>query len=275
MRVIDEEPGGRGSWTSLVFPTYNPGPLLERTWKEVANFLKMPVSRNWEILYVCDGCTDGSAERLEMFARSDPARVRVLSYRPNRGKGYALRRGLEAARGQWRIFTDVDLAYGFDDVLRLAETLWSGADVAIATRTHPESRLRIHPQLLGYLYRRHLQSRAVSLLIRSILPVAQRDTQAGLKGMSAPAAARILPHMRSEGFAFDCELLTACARLGMTVTEVPVCVRHEDTVSSVSLSKLFCLFRELWRIRQNWRDVPAASSMQLDRSVAPEHRHAA
>ena len=54
----------------------------------------------------------------------------------------------------------MDLAYGFDDVLRLAEVLWGGADVAIASRTHPESRLSVPVRLQGYAYRRHLQSGA-------------------------------------------------------------------------------------------------------------------
>src|ERR1700693_2047626 len=116
---IREEP----VW-SLVLPAYNPGPVVDRTWPEVARFLDCQTER-WEVLFVCDGCTDGAAERLSRLTRSAADRVRVLSYAPNRGKGYAVRRGLEAARGHWRIFTDVDLAYGFEDILRVAATLRS------------------------------------------------------------------------------------------------------------------------------------------------------
>src|SRR5438876_862745 len=122
MHARNLERGRDRPLASLVFPTYNPAAFLDRTCAEVARFLRA-ASGNWEAWFVCDGCTDGSVARLEDWARSDPQRIHVLSYAPNRGKGYAVRRGLAAARGQWRIFTDVDLAYNFDDVERLADTL--------------------------------------------------------------------------------------------------------------------------------------------------------
>ena len=118
--------GHEGALTSLVFPTYNPGPMLERTWRELMQFLRR-IPGSWEVLFVCDGCTDGTPARLATLARAEAERVRVLTHTPNRGKGYAVRRGLEAAGGEWRLFTDVDLAYGFDDVLRVAEALQAGA----------------------------------------------------------------------------------------------------------------------------------------------------
>src|SRR5439155_14617598 len=97
---------------SLVFPTYNPGAVLERTCREVERFLDQ-AREAWEIVFVCDGCTDGTPARLVELARRQGARVQVVSYAPNRGKGHAVRLGLAAARGAWRIFTDIDLAYGF------------------------------------------------------------------------------------------------------------------------------------------------------------------
>jgi dolichyl-phosphate beta-glucosyltransferase len=179
--------------------------------------------------------------------------VRVLSHAPNRGKGYAVRRGLLTARGRWRLFADVDLAYGFDDIARVAAALRAGADVAIASRAHPDSRAVVPAGLAGYVYRRHLQSRLFSLLARLLLPLRQRDTQAGLKGLSARAAALLLPRLRCRGFGFDCELLTACARLGLPVVEVPVCVRYHEASSSTDLRSAARTLAELWQIRRTWR----------------------
>lgn len=173
---------------SLVFPTYNPGAGLANTWRQLADFLAS-TSEPWEVLFVCDGCTDGTPQRLaDWIAAGGPGCVRMLSYAPNRGKGYAVRRGLEAARGAWRLFTDVDMAYGFDDVLRVAEALRAGADAAIASRTHPGSRVVLPATLQGYAYRRHLQSRMFSGLVHLLLPLRQLDTQAGLKGITARLA---------------------------------------------------------------------------------------
>ncbi len=233
---------------SLVFPTYNPGRLLERTFPAVQRFLR-EATENWEVLFVCDGCTDGSPQRLADWVAAATEPIRVLNYAPNRGKGYALRRGLAAARGNWRLFTDVDLAYGFDDIVRLACVLRAGADVAIASRAHPDSRLIMPTRLQGYLYRRHLQSLAFSILVRLLLPLRQRDTQAGLKGLSAAAARRILPLLQCDGFGFDCELLTASSHLGLAIAEVPVWVRYEDTASTTGWRGIRRMLGELWRIR--------------------------
>ena len=173
--------------------------------------------------------------------------LRILHYAANRGKGHAVRHGLAAARGAWRLFTDVDLAYGLDDVLRLAEVLWGGADVAIASRTHPDSRLLLPARLQGYAYRRHLQSTVFSALVRLLLPLTQRDTQAGLKGLSARAANLVLPHLRCDGFGFDCELLAACGRFGLPVAEVPVRVRHDSPQSSTNWRTTVRMVRELFQ----------------------------
>jgi dolichyl-phosphate beta-glucosyltransferase len=261
-------PGPARPSISLIFPAYNPGARLETTWKEVDRFLR-ETNGNWEILFVCDGCTDGTAQRLQQLTTGH-SQVRVVAYTPNRGKGHAVRRGLEAARGDWLVFTDVDLAYGWDDVVRLAETLRGGAEVAIASRTHPDSRVISPPGLLGYLYRRHLQSLAFTLLARWLLPLRQRDTQAGLKGLSARAARLLLPELHCDGFGFDCELLTACAHFGLPVVEVPVCVRYEDTQSTTSLDAMGRMVRELLRIRHSWRrrPVPLSAGTGERRSAA-------
>jgi hypothetical protein len=263
--------GGDRPVTSLVFPTYNPGPMIERTWRQVEGFLHSAPGR-WEVLFVCDGCTDGTPERLAELTRSAAGQVQVLSYAPNRGKGHAVRYGLAAARGDWRIFTDVDLAYGFDDVLRIAAALWAGADVVIASRTHPDSQLVLPTRLQGYVYWRHLQSLVFSAMVRLLLPLTQRDTQAGLKGMSARAAGQVLPRLSCNGFGFDCEFLTACARFGLVVLEVPVCVRYEDRASTTGLGSMGRMLQELWRIRKVWRAVPAVPASL---PAEPERRQAA
>ena len=241
---------------SLILPAYNPGPEIEQTWRSVARFVSDQAVRGveWEAVYVLDGCTDGTDDRLAALGAGNDPRTRVLGYANNRGKGHAVRTGLLAARGAHRIFTDVDLAYSFDDVLRLAEALRGGADVAIASREHPESRVQIPPTLLGYTYRRRLQSKLFSAVVRRLLPLSHHDTQAGLKGMSAAVAERIVPELQCDGFGFDCELLTACARTGIAVTETPVCVRYGDGASTTGPGAGLRMLREVWRIRRYWRN---------------------
>ena len=269
MQGRGSERGPTTALTSLVFPTYNAAAFLERSWRDIERFL-LNTRDPWEILFVCDGCTDGTAERLLDLTRAESQRVRILSYQPNRGKGYAVRYGLMAARGFWRIFTDVDLAYGFDDIERLAQSLRSGAEVAIASRTHPQSRLILSPSLQGYAYRRHLQSLAFSVLARALLPLHARDTQAGLKGMTAAVAQVILPRLACDSFGFDCELLAHCTQQGVQIREVPVTVRFENHASTTSVRGMGRMIADLWSIRRSLRQaaVPVPETNQPERRAA-------
>jgi glycosyltransferase involved in cell wall biosynthesis len=248
---------------SLVLPAYNPGPRLEATWREVVRFLDETPGR-WEVLFVCDGCTDGTPERLRHLVLGESDRVRLISYTPNRGKGYAVRQGLLAARGAFRLFTDVDLAYGFGDVMRVADALRTGAEVAIASRTHPDSRVTMPVGLQGYAYRRHLQSLIFASLARLLLPLTQHDPQAGLKGLSARAVQLIVPQLQCDGFGFDCELLTACVCHGISITEIPVNVRYEDTVSTTGLRTMGQMLADLVRIRNSWRQPRAVPALIVE-----------
>ncbi len=243
---------------SLILPAYNAAHLLDRTWPEVLKFV-CANGGAWEAIYVCDGCSDGSDRELERRAAGLPADaaglIRVVRYRRNRGKGYAVRLGMLRARGQYRIFTDVDLAYRLDMVQTLAEQLAAGLDVVIASRAHRESAIEMADGMGGYIKRRKLQSLVFSTLARLILGLRQRDPQAGLKGLSARAAVGILRYVRCYGFGFDCDLLVACRYLGIPVREVPVRVVYDEAPSTTKLSSSLRMIRELWAIRKRWRRI--------------------
>lgn len=235
--------------TSLILPTYNPGAAARSTWERLHAFLH-DVAGDWEIVFVCDGCTDGTPERLRDWTRRDAERVRIVSYKQNRGKGFAVYRGLSVARGQWRIFTDMDLAYPLTDILKVAQQLQAGAKAVAASRLHPDSQVCRPAELRGYVLRRQLQSRLFSALVRRLLPLPIRDTQAGLKGFSAALLEQILPYLRCRGFEFDCELLLACVQLGVPIVELPVTVHYDSRSSTTNLRQSLRMLRGIWRMRR-------------------------
>jgi dolichyl-phosphate beta-glucosyltransferase len=154
------------------------------------------------------------------------------------------------------MFTDFDLAYGFDDIVRMARLLQGGAEVAVASRWHTDSQILLPVRLQGYAYTRYLQSLLFSGLVRMLLPIELRDTQAGLKGFSAAAVQQLVPRLTCDGFEFDCELLTGCARLGITVVEMPVLVHYDTRLSTTSWRTSLGMIRGLWRIRKHWKTIP-------------------
>lgn len=238
---------------SLILPAYNPGDILRTTWVQIESFAaKHP---EWEIIFVCDGCTDGTTETLTNLTQQTKLNIRMISYQPNRGKGFAVRLGMLRARAPYRIFTDVDLAYRMEEVLAVAEQLESGQHVVIASRAHRESEIRYSPDMAGYMRRRKLQSFVFSNLARTLIGVQNRDPQAGLKGLSAQAAETILPRLRCRGFGFDCELLVAAKHFGFSIREVPIVVVYDHGQSTTKFSTSLKMLKELWQIGRRWRKI--------------------
>jgi hypothetical protein len=70
--------------------------------------------------------------------------------------------------------------------------------------------------------------------------------------MTARVTSLLLPHLGCDGFGFDCELLTACRRFDLPVTEVPVEVRLENRASTTNWRTMVQMIGELRHIRQAW-----------------------
>ena len=110
---------------SLVIPVYNAAEQLPATLDAVDAFAER-FNASLEVLFVDDHSSEVETQLiLEDYARQRPF-ARVLRNATNRGKGFSVTRGMLAARGAHRVFTDVDLAYPLDQVHRIIEQLHGG-----------------------------------------------------------------------------------------------------------------------------------------------------
>jgi dolichyl-phosphate beta-glucosyltransferase len=200
---------------SVVIPAYNEARRLPRYLGEILAHLD---GRNepYEVLIVDDGSTDGTAQAVSTVARAHPA-VRVLRSDRNEGKGAAVRRGMLAARGDLRLFTDADGATPIGELKRLEAALAAGADIAIGSRGRHDASVSIvarpHRVMAGRLF---------SWIVRAVAVPDVRDTQCGFKAFTAKAAGELFARLKTSGFAFDVELLMLARSAGYRVVEVPV-----------------------------------------------------
>jgi dolichyl-phosphate beta-glucosyltransferase len=150
------------------------------------------------------------------MAAEHPA-LRCLGLPANRGKGAAVRAGMEAARGALRLMADADGATPIVEVKRLEAAVQAGADLAVGSRALRDAsvvvRARPHRRLSGRLF--HVASRVVG--VRSVV-----DTQCGFKLFRGPVAEVLFPALRTDGFGFDVELLLRAERAGYRIAEIPV-----------------------------------------------------
>jgi glycosyltransferase involved in cell wall biosynthesis len=244
---------------SVIVPTLNEESCIDAFLEQVSRFLE---SRGipWEIVVVDDGSRDGTVAIVERWMADNP-RVRLFK-QPHRGKGAAVRRGMLGAQGAWRLMTDADLSVPPGEWAAFLERAWTAdAEVVVGSREAQGARR------IGEPAARHLIGRMFNLVVRAFAVPGIHDTQCGFKLLRADAAQSVFPHVTTDGFAFDVELLFLARRAGFRVREIGV-VWVCRTDSRVSVRRGAAAFADVLRIRVNaWRGVYRAFHGQ--RPVAP------
>ena len=235
---------------SIVVPVFNGADTIGDSLDELDDFRRSSHQES-ELIIVDDGSDADTGDVLSEFAARAPG-VSLLRNERNRGKGYSVARGLLAARGRYRVFTDADLAYPADQISRVVGVLEAGHDLAVACRVLPDSRYLMSPAFFRYLYTRHVMSRVFNGMVRAALIPDVLDAQAGLKGLTAEAADDLVPRLTIAGFAMDVELLYAAALRGYDVAQVPVFFRYDSEPTTVRFARdTVRMVSDLGRIRWN------------------------
>lgn len=184
----------------------------------------------WEILIISDGSKDKTLDTALDFARSlgteSAGLIRVTSLVENRGKGGAVTHGMRHVRGKYAVFADADGASKFEDLGKLVRELKKiedkdGRGVAVGSRAH----LVGSEEVVKRSFIRNLLMHSFHLLLWVLTPPATaaiRDTQCGFKLFSRPALPYIIPHMHSESWIFDVEMLMLAEAAAIPVAEVPI-----------------------------------------------------
>lgn len=228
-------------YLSVVIPAYNESTRLPHSLGRIHEFLSR-WGRSFEVVVVDDGSADDTARRAREAGL--PA-LTVLRNDGNRGKGFSVRRGMLAARGDHRLMTDADLSTPIEELDRLLAAQDEGYDVVIGSRALPGANIEVHQPW----YRENM-GRVFNLLVRMLAVPGLHDTQCGFKLFSARAAEEVFGAGRLDGFSFDVEALFLARRCGYRIAELPVTWRN-DAATRVGMVGGFLAFPDLLRIRAN------------------------
>jgi glycosyltransferase involved in cell wall biosynthesis len=203
---------------SVVIPAYNERERLGPSLVALSAALPSLTRESVEVVVVDSASTDGTSQVAVRYA--DRFDELVLLREEVAGKGRAVRRGMLAARGRYRMMADADFAMPPYQIGRFLEALQGDADVAIGTRASHESDVERGSG-------RQLVGRVFNAFTRAFLLPGLRDTQCGFKGFRAEVADCVFARSRIEGFAFDLEVLYLARCLGWRIVEVPITWRDD------------------------------------------------
>ena len=216
---------------SLIIPIYNASDFIHDSMKALSQWVKN-LDYSIEVILVNDGSSDNSKVEIENYIKNIDNNLKLLSYEQNKGKGYAVKQGMLMATGDFRIFTDADIPFGFeiiDETLKYLD--FKEFDVCVGNRKS------IHSKYFTKIsFIRKMSSKIFTTFISRYVVTGINDTQCGLKGFRADAADQLFPKLNINGFGFDVEILYLCYKNEFDIKRIPVYFEGNDnsTIDLVS-----------------------------------------
>lgn len=228
---------------SIIIPAHNEERRLPQTLEQVVAFVKKQ-SFTVEVLVVENGSRDQTLQVAQDFAARYPFIQAIHEAQP--GKGRAIRKGMLAAKGDYRFFADADFSMPVDEISRFLPPNID-APIVIASREGPGAIRYDEPAY------RHFTGRIFNGIIRLIVLHDLDDTQCGFKMFRADVAKELFPRQTLMGWSFDVELLYIARKRGYPIREigVPWYFNAESKVNVLRDS--WRMFTDLIQIRSNGR----------------------
>ena len=229
---------------SVIIPAYNEEKRIAKTLKEIDKYLRKQ-DYQYEIIVVSDGSKDKTAEVVGGLT-TEIKNLKLIDNKENHGKGFVVRQGMLAVKGDFRLFTDADNSTSIDQIEKIWPELEKGYDVVIGSRDVKGAILDppqpIHRRFLGNAFRLLTQ---ITCGTWEIL-----DSQCGFKCLTKKAAEDIFPKCKIDRFAFDPEILVITKKLGYKIKEIPVLWKN-DPESKVKFKSMIKMALDLFKIRWN------------------------
>lgn len=264
---------------SVFIPFYNEEKRLKNSAEAVCSYLlnKFPLDQ-FEFLLVNDGSSDNSLAIAQEFSRKaspyeGEAFIRIISHEPpNRGKGWAVREGMLASKGDWVLFLDCDFATPIEEFdkflpyiqkrsdlpfgLRAGPDLVGSEartsqeiDILIGTRRVKESQIKIRQPIY-----RELMGKAFYYLTRLLLSIKVSDVTCGFKCYSQKAVQTVFPKQKLLDWSFDAEDLFLAQKQNLKIKEIPVFWQDKNQSRVRVLKDALKSMQGLLKIRlNNWQ----------------------
>ena len=231
---------------SVIVPAYNEAVRLPKTLSRFQEYLAGK-SFTYEILVVLDGPTDATLDVLGRLSKQIDY-LGIIDRRLNRGKGYTVKEGMLAARGQIRLFTDADNSTDIDHFDKMKPLFDQGCDIVIASRNAADAAGAA--QVVSQAWYKRAIGRLGNRLVQVVAVPGIWDTQCGFKAFRAEAAERIFSQMTLDRWGFDIEVLALAQRLNYKIGIVPARWLNDDR-SHVRMSDYLRVLGDTFTVRRN------------------------
>lgn len=232
---------------SIIIPAFNEEARLGDTVREILEYVQSN-NLDAEIIVVDDGSSDKTTEvAKQIFAEFPNINSNSIRYDENRGKGFAVKLGLEKSVGKIALFSDADLSTPIEELPKLVEPIQNGDfDVTFGSRA-------LDRTLIGERqpWRREQGGKVFNLFVRLLTGLPFWDTQCGFKAFNMQKFRPLLEVMQIEKFGFDVEFLYVAYHADLKLKEIPVRWNNDERTKVNIFRDSLRMFNEVREIRRN------------------------
>jgi glycosyltransferase involved in cell wall biosynthesis len=231
---------------SVIVPAYNEAARLPKTVNRLHEYLAGN-SFTYEILVDLDGPTDSTFDVLQHLSQEISC-LKIIVRRATRGKGFSVKEGMLAARGQIRLFTDADNSTDIAHFDKMKPLFDQGCDIVIASRNAAD--VAGAAQVVPQAWHKRAIGRIGNRIVQMAAVPGIWDTQCGFKAFRAEAAERIFSQTTVERWGFDIEVLALAQRLKYNIGIIPA-LWHNDDRSHVRMADYLHVLADTFAVRRN------------------------
>lgn len=236
---------------SLIIPCYNEEANFQKgVLDKIGNFTKDD-PKFIEVLIVDDGSTDNSKKIIKEKYLSQFPKFKLIE-NPHQGKAGAVITGIKRAKGDYIMFSDIDLATPLEEIEKFVKEVKNGFPIIIGSRN---SKREGAPPLRKIMALGFILIRDLFIGLKGI-----KDTQCGFKLFKRKTALSIInkfqvfrniPKLKSSSVSagFDLEFLFLAQKLGYKIKEVPVIWRHVETKNVSFIKDSLETLRDMVKIK--------------------------
>lgn len=199
---------------SVIVPCFNEERVIKKTINEVHTYLSNNF-KNFEIIIVDDGSVDNTLKIIRKLSKN-LNNIDFISYKNNKGKGYAVKLGIQNSKYKIALFMDADNATKIEMIKRCVP-FFKTHDLIVASRNLSESNIvikqPIHRTIMGTVF---------SYIVRFLFNINIKDTQCGFKVFCNNKSKKLFEQQTSNKWTFDVELIKNASCKNMNIKEVPV-----------------------------------------------------
>ena len=212
---------------SVILPLYNEEKRLKNLFIKINKF-KYLNKNKLEFIFVDDGSNDNSYLLIKNFIKENKKRIdlKLVSYKNNKGKGFALKKGIAKAKHDWIITVDIDLSVKLEQIKiwQKNKLISQKFKVYFGSRLLAESKVKAKKdrKFIGFIFNIILRK----ILNSNLLHI--KDTQCGFKLYKRNIAKKIFKKLTENGYIHDVEILILLQKSNVLVKEIPVEWRHKS-----------------------------------------------